>query len=126
MNAVTVTVTVAQVESALRGYLANLDYDMHKNLECGEETGEDTYSDEAEELFGLLQVETAFGIEPSETSAFFDTYRDKVREATIQYAREVINRILKGPTYELDTLDAVDVQLAALADDASQPGVWAG
>jgi hypothetical protein len=51
----TVTVTVAQVETALRGYLAILDYDLHKNLGCGEETGEDTYADEAADLFGWLR-----------------------------------------------------------------------
>jgi hypothetical protein len=61
-----------------------------------------------------------------EANEVIDAYRDEVREAAIQYARGVINRMLKGPTYDLHTLDAVDVQLAALADDASQPGVWAG
>lgn len=50
----TVTVTVEQVEAALRNYLAILDYDLHKNLECGEETGEDTYADEAADLYGHL------------------------------------------------------------------------
>jgi hypothetical protein len=51
----TVTVTVKQVEAALRGYLAILDYDLHKNLECGEETGEDTYTEEAADLFDRLR-----------------------------------------------------------------------
>jgi hypothetical protein len=54
-----VTVTVAQVEAALRGYLAMLDYDLHKNLECGEETGEDTYAEEADDLFDRLSAEAA-------------------------------------------------------------------
>lgn len=51
----TVTVTAAQLEAALRGYLAILDYDLHKNLECGEETGEDTYAEEADDLFARLR-----------------------------------------------------------------------
>lgn len=50
----TVTATAEQVEAALRGYLAMLDYDLHKNLECGEETGEDTYAEEAADLFERL------------------------------------------------------------------------
>lgn len=55
MSEITVTVTMAQVEDALRTYVANLDYDTHKNLECDEESGEDTYPDEAEYLFKLLR-----------------------------------------------------------------------
>lgn len=51
----TVTVTVAQLEAALRKYLAWLDYDLHKGIECGEEDGKDTYSEEAATLFGHLR-----------------------------------------------------------------------
>lgn len=47
-------VTLDQVEAALRCYLADVDYDMHKNFECGEETGEDTYREEAEAFFSML------------------------------------------------------------------------
>lgn len=54
----TVTVTVAQVETVLRSYIATLDYDIHKNIECGEETGKDTYAAEAAEFMSLLQGET--------------------------------------------------------------------
>jgi hypothetical protein len=50
----TVTVTVEQVEAALRKYLAILDYDLHKGIECNEETGEDDYADEAADLYGHL------------------------------------------------------------------------
>lgn len=50
----TVTVTVEQVEAALRKYLAILDYDLHKGIECDEESGADTYADEAADLYGCL------------------------------------------------------------------------
>lgn len=49
-----VTVTAAHVEAALRGYLAHLDYDLSKTIECGEDTGEDTYPAEAADLFDRL------------------------------------------------------------------------
>lgn len=51
----TVTITVHQLETALRDWLAQVDYDIHKNFECGEETGEDTYPDEAAGVFAFLQ-----------------------------------------------------------------------
>lgn len=54
----TVTVTVAQVEAALRGYVAMLDYDIHKGLECGEEDRRDTYPEEAADLFARLRHAT--------------------------------------------------------------------
>lgn len=34
------------VDKALREVIAILDYDLHKALECDEETGEDTYHEE--------------------------------------------------------------------------------
>jgi hypothetical protein len=36
----------SRLESALRMYIAELDYDMHKNLENGEEDGLDHYPEE--------------------------------------------------------------------------------
>lgn len=33
------------VETALREVINDLDYDLHKNIECDEETGDDTYPD---------------------------------------------------------------------------------
>ncbi|MDX3214551.1 hypothetical protein PV318_03195 [Streptomyces sp. ME02-6991-2B] len=50
----TVTITAAHVETALREYLAHLDYDLAKTIECGEDTGEDTYPAEAADLFVRL------------------------------------------------------------------------
>lgn len=50
-----VTITVAHVEAALRKYLAILDYDLHKGIECDEESGADTYPDEAADLFKHLR-----------------------------------------------------------------------
>lgn len=35
-----------RVDRALRYVIARLDYDLHKGLECSEETGEDTYHEE--------------------------------------------------------------------------------
>lgn len=51
-----VSVTPAIVEAALRDYLAHLDYDLHKGIECGEEDGADTYPQEAADLFGSLVI----------------------------------------------------------------------
>ncbi|NUQ88153.1 MAG: hypothetical protein HOQ43_06785 [Glycomyces artemisiae] len=49
-----IVVTVADVEAALRNYLAHLDYDLHKSLASNEESGADTYPDEAADLFDRL------------------------------------------------------------------------
>ncbi|MEU0912183.1 hypothetical protein [Streptomyces althioticus] len=38
----------SRLESALRMYIAELDYDIHKNLENGEEDGLDHYSEEVD------------------------------------------------------------------------------
>lgn len=35
----------AAVDAALRRVVEFLDYDLHKQLECDEETGEDTYAE---------------------------------------------------------------------------------
>lgn len=43
------------VEEALREHYPHLDYDMHKYIECNEDTGEDTYPQEAEEFSGRLE-----------------------------------------------------------------------
>lgn len=37
----------ARVDRALRAVIAELDYDLHKSIERGEETGEDTYPETA-------------------------------------------------------------------------------
>ncbi|MGW6255436.1 hypothetical protein [Streptomyces sp. NPDC055085] len=50
----TVVISVADVESALRAWVADADYDMHKNFECGEETLENTYPEEAAKFFRYL------------------------------------------------------------------------
>ncbi|MFE7624284.1 hypothetical protein [Streptomyces sp. NPDC057509] len=34
-----------RLERALRAYVADLDYDIHKYIECGEEDGEDHYAE---------------------------------------------------------------------------------
>lgn len=54
-----VTITVSQLETALRSWLTDVDYDIHKAMQCDEETGEDTYPDEAETVFAHLQRLTA-------------------------------------------------------------------
>jgi antitoxin (DNA-binding transcriptional repressor) of toxin-antitoxin stability system len=38
-----VSLVPERVDRALRAIIADLDYDLHKSIECGEETGEDTY-----------------------------------------------------------------------------------
>lgn len=38
----------SRLESALRMYIAELDYDIHKMLECGEEDGLDHYPEEVD------------------------------------------------------------------------------
>lgn len=48
------TVTVGHVETALRAWLTDFDYDRHKVLQCGEDDGEDHYPDEAEAFFECL------------------------------------------------------------------------
>ncbi|MFF8412879.1 hypothetical protein [Streptomyces omiyaensis] len=47
-------VTVAHVEAALREWLTDFDYDLHKATACGEDDGEDRYPGEAEAFFGCL------------------------------------------------------------------------
>lgn len=36
-------VEAAKVEAALRAFIASIDYDLHKQLECDEEDGTDRY-----------------------------------------------------------------------------------
>ncbi|MFF5790229.1 hypothetical protein ACFY8P_35315 [Streptomyces sp. NPDC012693] len=48
------TVTVDHVETALRGWLAHFEYDLHKALECGEDDGADHYPEEAAAFFAGL------------------------------------------------------------------------
>ncbi|MFB6881443.1 hypothetical protein ACFCY8_11490 [Streptomyces noursei] len=50
-----VTITQPMLEQALRNWLAYFEYDLHKALECNEETGEDTYPEEAQRFFADLQ-----------------------------------------------------------------------
>jgi hypothetical protein len=38
----------SRLESALRMYITELDYDRHKNIECGEEDGLDHYPEEVD------------------------------------------------------------------------------
>lgn len=38
-------ITVEIMEEFLREFVADLDYDIHKNLECGEDDGLDHYPD---------------------------------------------------------------------------------
>ncbi|MFE6225448.1 hypothetical protein [Streptomyces sp. NPDC057854] len=47
-------VTVEHVETALRGWLAHFEYDLHKATECGEDDRADTYPDEAADFFARL------------------------------------------------------------------------
>lgn len=47
----------SRLESALRMYVAELDYDRHKNIACGEDDGLDHYPEEVE--FFLRCWETA-------------------------------------------------------------------
>ncbi|MEU0952846.1 hypothetical protein ABZ353_10960 [Streptomyces niveus] len=47
----------SRLESALRMYVAELDYDIHKGIECGEEDEQDHYPEEVE--FFLRCWETA-------------------------------------------------------------------
>ena len=47
-------VTVEHVETALRCWLTDFDYDLHKATQCGEDDGEDRYPGEAEAFFGCL------------------------------------------------------------------------
>lgn len=51
----TVTITVRMLETALRDWLSDVDYDKHKAMECDEETEEDRYPDEADGVFEHLQ-----------------------------------------------------------------------
>ena len=50
----TVTVTVEQVEAALRRYLELRAVDLHYSIAEPEDGGEDTYADEAADLYGHL------------------------------------------------------------------------
>lgn len=49
-----ITVTVDDIEDALREWLAHFEYDLHKGLECGEEDGLDRYPEEAAAFFSYL------------------------------------------------------------------------
>lgn len=57
----TVTITARALETALRSWLADVDYDLHKAMQCDEETEEDHYPDEADEVFEHLQRLVAEG-----------------------------------------------------------------
>jgi len=48
---------LSRLESALRMYVAELDYDIHKGIQCGEEDGRDHYPEEVS--FFLRCWETA-------------------------------------------------------------------
>lgn len=37
-----------RLDRALRAYVAELDYDIHKGIECGEEDGVDRYDEEVD------------------------------------------------------------------------------
>lgn len=52
-----IAITVDSLETALRTWLARLDYDLHKAVECSEDGGIDTYPQEAAELFALLRAD---------------------------------------------------------------------
>lgn len=56
--------TATAIEAALRRYIADLDYDLHKALECDEMTGEDTYPQEAQRFLRML-TEAARPDQPS-------------------------------------------------------------
>ena len=45
----------AVVEAALRKFIADVDYDIHKAYESDEETGEDTYDELAETFIHYFQ-----------------------------------------------------------------------
>ncbi|MEU8886699.1 hypothetical protein [Streptomyces sp. NPDC048442] len=49
-----ITVNVDDIENALRAWLRHFEYDLHKNLECGEEDGLDRYPEEAAAFFACL------------------------------------------------------------------------
>lgn len=51
-----ITVTVTNLETALRGWLAHFDYDLHKATECSEDDGADSYPSEAAALFARLRA----------------------------------------------------------------------
>lgn len=46
--------TVEAIEAALRDLLADLDYDLHKGIERGEEDGLDHYPEVAAEFLAFL------------------------------------------------------------------------
>lgn len=70
-----ITVTVADIEHALREWLAIFEYDLHKHLECGEETGEDTYPQEAAEFYAYLVPSAAAPSAPADAA-----YEQRLRE----------------------------------------------
>lgn len=47
-------ITVDAVESALRGLIADLDYDQHKNMERPEDGGPDRYPELAREFLAAI------------------------------------------------------------------------
>lgn len=50
-----ITVTATDIEGVLRAFMSDLDYDLHKGIECDEETGEDGYPEMARIMFRDLQ-----------------------------------------------------------------------
>jgi hypothetical protein len=43
------------IRAALEEFIADLDYDIHKNIECGEDDGLNRYEETAAEFIGLLR-----------------------------------------------------------------------
>lgn len=51
------TINLAELEQFLRSFIAGeIDYDIHKNYECGEEDGLDTYPELAEAAGEILDA----------------------------------------------------------------------
>lgn len=53
------TLIHSRVDAALRALISDLDYDLHKNIECDEETGEDGYPDLVDEFVETYYAEEA-------------------------------------------------------------------
>lgn len=63
----------ANVERALRQLVAgDIDYDIHKNFECGEADGEDSYPDLADAFLGYLEADAEAA--PDQTDADSDVF----------------------------------------------------
>lgn len=111
------TITVGHVETALRAWLTDFDYDAHKNLQCGEDDGQDHYPDEATAFFECLV--TAVG-QAADNCDAEESPEDTIR----RYARRLhaVEQLTGGrPGYHTVTVKQLLTAMGDADDEQPEP-----